>query len=359
MIYMNDYSDICRAALLPALGGMMEDKQTKNSTQKSSTPKNSTWNYHPELPIPLSPIFAWPPKPLAWFKWLSGYWFAISSTTIILALALTAYALYQPEWDAMQTFAPGWIFTIWLRNIILITLVAGSLHLWFITFSKQGRELKFDSRDQVKNSEVFSFSSQVWDNMFWSLASGISAWTIWEVLYFWAAANGYVPRLLSVHDNPAWFIGFFFIIPIWSSFHFYCIHRILHWPPLYRRVHALHHRNINIGPWAGISMHPVETLMYFSSVMLHFVVLSHPAHVIFHLCVEGLNPAFSHSGFEAVMAKDKKRLNAGDFFHQLHHRYIECNYGTAEMPWDKVFGSFHNGSKDAMDKIRARRQKAS
>jgi sterol desaturase/sphingolipid hydroxylase (fatty acid hydroxylase superfamily) len=52
------------------------------------------------------------------------------------------------------------------------------------------------------------------------------------------------------------------------------------------------------------------------------------------------------------MIKDRKRLNAGDFFHQLHHRYFECNYGTAEMPWDKVFGSFHDGSEEATRRTR-------
>jgi sterol desaturase/sphingolipid hydroxylase (fatty acid hydroxylase superfamily) len=29
----------------------------------------------------------------------------------------------------------------------------------------------------------------------------------------------------------------------WSSGHFYFVHRLLHWPPLYRVAHALHHKN--------------------------------------------------------------------------------------------------------------------
>ena len=313
--------------------------------------KNSEWNHAPDLPISVSPILSWPPRPLGWVKWISSYWLAISSVTVELALAYAVYTWFQPSWEAMQSLSPGWIAHIWLRNVILICLIAGGLHLWFITFTRQGKAKKFDPRDQVKNNGSFTFRNQVHDNMFWSIASGVTAWTVYEVLWFWAAANGYAPKV-TFAGNPVWFIAWFVIIPVWSSFHFYWVHRLLHWPPLYRLAHSLHHRNINIGPWSGISMHPVETAIYFSTVVIHFIVPSHAVHVLFHLYQEGLNPAFTHSGFEGVMIKDRKRLNAGDFFHQLHHRYFECNYGTAEMPWDKVFGSFHDGSEEATRRTR-------
>lgn len=317
---------------------------------------NRDWNHHPDLPIPVSPIFSWPPQPLAWLKWIARYWLAVSSVTLELVLALIIYRWFQPSWQTMEVLAPGWVFQIWLRNLILICMVAGGLHLWFYSFSAQGKRLKFDGRNLMRNNGTYTFRNQVWDNMFWTVASGVTAWTGYEVLYFWAAANGYAPQI-DFAGNPVWFVAWLVIIPIWSSFHFYWIHRLLHWPPMYRLAHSLHHRNINIGPWAGISMHPVETALYFSSVLIHFVVPSHPVHVLFHLYLEGLNPAFSHSGFEGVLVKDKKRVEAGDFFHQLHHRYFECNYGTSEMPWDKLFGSFHDGSEAATAATRARKQR--
>jgi lathosterol oxidase len=39
---------------------------------------------------------------------------------------------------------------------------------------------------------------------------------------------------------------------------FYLIHRLLHWPSLYKMAHSLHHRNANVGPWSVLSMHPIE-----------------------------------------------------------------------------------------------------
>ena len=318
--------------------------------------RNTTWNHHPDLPIPVSPILNWPPRPIAWLRWIASYWLAISAVLLEFVLAWAVYVWLMPSWETMQSLSWNWAAMIWLRNLITLGIVAGGLHLWFYSFAAQGKKLKFDARDLARDSGKYTFRNQVLDNMFWSLASGVTLWSAYEVLYFWAAANGYAPQV-SFASNPAWFAFWFVLVPIWASFHFYWIHRALHWPPLYRLAHSLHHRNVNIGPWTGISMHPVEHALYFSSLLIHFIVPSHPVHVLFHLYNLGINPAFSHSGFESVVAREKRRIDAGDFFHQLHHRYFECNYGTAEMPWDVIFGSFHDGSDDATAATRTRKRR--
>jgi sterol desaturase/sphingolipid hydroxylase (fatty acid hydroxylase superfamily) len=318
--------------------------------------QHKQWHHHPDLPIPVSPILSWPPRPVAWLKWIAQYWLAVSSVVLELLLAWAVYAWLMPSWETMQDLQWGWALQIWLRNVLTLVLIAGGLHLWFYTFTAQGRTLKFEARDLAKNNGVYTFRNQVFDNMFWSLASGVTFWTAYEVLYFWAAANGYAPQI-NLASNPVWFVLWIVLVPIWASFHFYWIHRALHWPPLYLLAHSLHHRNVNIGPWTGLSMHPVEHAMYFSSLLIHFIIPSHPIHVLFHFYNLGLNPAFSHSGFEAIVTGEKRRVNTGDFFHQLHHKYFECNYGTAEMPWDVIFGSFHNGTDEATVETRARKKR--
>ena len=332
----------------------MADSETR-SREKPTSYRSRTWNWAPELPIATSPVFAWPPRPVAAARWLAGYWLALSATLIELALAFAVLHWTQPDWETMKTLSAGWILTIWLRNLALMILVAGGLHLFLYGFKAQGSRLKFDPRDLARNNGTYTFSDQVHDNMFWTLVSGVGIWTLFEVLFFWSAANGHAP-LLSLAEAPVWFVLWFLLIPLWSSFHFYWIHRLLHWPPLYRAAHSLHHRNVNVGPWTGISMHPVEHVLYFSSVLIHFVVPSDPVHVLFHLYVQALSPAFSHSGFDGLLVGDRRRMKLGDFFHQLHHRYFECNYGTAEVPWDRLFGSFHDGTAEANERIKTRRR---
>ena len=54
----------------------------------------------------------------------------------------------------------------------------------------------------------FSFGTQLYDNLFWSLASGLSFWTAYEVGLFWAQARGFAP-VISFAENPVWFVALF------------------------------------------------------------------------------------------------------------------------------------------------------
>ena len=121
-------------------------------------------------------------------------------------------------------------------------------------------------------------------------------------------------------------------------------------------MHFLHHRNINVGPWSGLSMHPVEHVIFLATVLIHWVIATHPVHILFHLQYYTLSAATAHAGFEELIVKNQDRLKFGTFHHQMHHRYFEYNYGSLEMPWDKLFGSFHDGTQGAHEKIKNRRK---
>merc|ERR1711934_617800 len=105
--------------------------------------------------------------------------------------------------------------------------------------------------------------------------------------------------------TPAWSVTWLLLIPIWREFHFYWIHRMIHWKPLYRTVHYLHHKNVNPGPWSGLSMHPVEHMQYFSVVLIHLFVPSHPVHFFFNAQHTALTPASGHLGFHGPFGEEK------------------------------------------------------
>ncbi|MDH3665589.1 MAG: sterol desaturase family protein [Paracoccaceae bacterium] len=314
------------------------------------------WHYRPDGPVRVSPLFQWPPNPMAFARWVAARWFNIAENAILVLLAFACWTWFQPPLDEVRTFAWGWVGQMYLRNLILMTAVAGGLHLYFYRYRRQEDRLHFDARPLKEQSRAFTLGGQVRDNMFWTLTSGVGFWTAYEVLMLWAMANGYAP-VMTWADNPIWFVLLIFLTPMWISFHFYWIHRWLHWPPLYRLAHALHHRNTNVGPWSGLSMHPVEHLLFFSSVLLHWIVAAHPIHILFHMQHQALTAATSHTGFEGLLVKDKNRLALGTFHHQMHHRYFECNYGNLEVPWDKWFGSFHDGTEEAHQRMMERRRR--
>lgn len=313
------------------------------------------WNYHPELPLADPSLFKWPPDPRFLSRWVFHNWLTMSERVMMVLLATLCWWLFYPALDAVKTFAFGWVFQVWLVNLCLMIGIAGGLHYFFYIRKKQGKTLKFDHRDPARGNQLWNFSNQVHDNMFWSLSSGVLQLTIYQVVIMWLMANEYVPTI-NLTSNPILFIAGLVLLPIWSAFHFYWMHRLLHVPFIYKHVHSLHHRNVNIGPWSGLSMHPVEHLLYLSSLLIHFVFPSHPILVYFHVIYLGPGAAMTHTGYEDLLVRDKRRLALGTFYHQLHHRYYECNYGNQEMPWDRWFGTFHDGSDDGTQATRTRKK---
>ena len=328
-------------------------KETPDESPTKSKGRE-TWNH--KTPVIFSPLFDWPPKPKASFIALTKRWVTVSRNVLFLIMAWLVYRYFLQDLSHMQSLSVSWIWPIFLRNILIMLVITGGLHLYFFTFRAQGKRLKYDAREDWDKSRKFSFRNQVWDNMYWSLAGGATIWSTYEVLYLWGLANGLIPSF-ALAAHPVVFVLWLLVPPVLTSSHFYLIHRLLHWPPLYRRVHSLHHRNIHIGPWSGMSMHPVEHVIYLSSVLVHFIIPSHPVILLVHLYSRCLGPAFSHSGFEKLLVKDKAIVDSADFHHQLHHRFFECNYGTVDAPWDRWFGSFHDGSDEATVRVREQRKR--
>ena len=316
-----------------------------------ATPYNPTSDYQPPSTIALPALYQWPLRPLAVLKYLLfdmlfpwGY--------LYILLGFASWYYLTPSLAAMSEFSAGWIALLWLRNAALLTLVAGGLHWWLYMRRSQGDDYKYHRRWLDTDNEKFLWRNQVWDNLFWSIASGVTIWTGFEALTWWIYANGHV-QIPGIAEHPLYLavciLGLFF----WGTIHFYCIHRFSHWPPLYKISHEMHHRNVNTGPWTGISMHPLEHLLYFSGFVLFWLLPVHPVVIVIFGLYMGISPAPSHSGFNYVRL-GRGRIFAGDWYHQLHHQYFDLNYGNTSSPLDKLFGSWHDGSKESLLAQKAR-----
>jgi len=276
------------------------------------------------------------------FKWLFGWpGYLWPYPAIHFLLAAVTWLWLQPEVAVCKTFKPGWMSLMLFRNALMILFVYGGHHLVLYTLKLQGARRKYRSEWQDTDSKRFMFGNQVYDNVFRSLILGSLFWTVYEVLYMWCLANDKLPYA-SARQNPVWFAALFLIIPLWREAHFYVIHRAIHWRPLFRRVHRIHHLNYNPGPWAGLAMHWVELLLYFSVVLIHWVLVSHPIHFFFNAQLTALTPAYGHHGFDGPLFKGK--FPTGSYFHYLHHRHVTCNFGEATVPLDKWFGRFYDGT---------------
>jgi sterol desaturase/sphingolipid hydroxylase (fatty acid hydroxylase superfamily) len=308
--------------------------------------------YQPKI-IGIPPVYSWPPRPLAALRYLLVDLF-YPWVIVFVALAFPTWWYLTPSLDTMASFAPGWIALLWLRNCALLLLFAGGLH-WRLHRSRaQGADYRINRRPLSVDGKLFLWRDQVRDNMFWSILSGVTVWTGYEASSYWMYASGRLP----VIDDPWYFVACLYLLIAWSTTNFYFVHRALHWKPVYRYVHELHHRNVDVGPWSGISMHPLEHLVYFSPFLLWWLLPVHPVIIILTGFYQALSPALSHSGFD-YLKLGRLRIKTGDWYHQLHHQYFNLNYGNTPTPFDKLFGSWHDGSRDSLhiQKQRKRRQR--
>jgi len=303
------------------------------------------WNFTPALPLRSAPFLHWPWRPAAIARHLVKTWRPLTSRVFMLAVSFALWEWASPSLSEAESLRPGWILEIWFRNLILLTVVAGGLHLFLQRHRVQGDGLRYDARPLTRNKSLFLFNDQVKDNLFLSLVPAMVVATAWESLAWWAYANGIAPHW-SFADNPVWFVVLLCLVPIWSVLYFGAGHWLLHRGPVYRHVHSWHHRNMNIGPWSGLSMHPVEHVILYSDVVLFLVLPSSPVHMLFAVMHHTIGAPMSHTGYDAVRLPMRQRFELGDFHHQLHHRFIECNYGGIESPLDELIGAFHDGTPD-------------
>jgi len=311
--------------------------------------------WQPDRFIETPPVFVWPPRPAGFLKWLFGFpGYLWPWNALYVAIATATWLWLTPDFARMQHLHADWIALILLRNVALLCGVVGVWHLWLYTRKAQGTQYKYSNRWLADDNPTFLFRSQLADNMIWTLGSAVPIWTAYEVVTLWLQAKGVLPTV-SFRAHPIYCMALMLFIPLFREVHFYCIHRLIHWPPLYRTVHHLHHNNVNVGPWSGMAMHPVEHVLYFSGVLLHWIVPSHPLHVIFHLQHLSFAPSQGHSGFERVVLADGVAVPTGNFMHYLHHKYFEVNYGgDGLVPIDKWCGTFHDGSEAAQERMNRR-----
>lgn len=137
-------------------------QKPKQTTDEHDQVRDRRGEWRSGRPVFEEPVFMLPPQPVAFVKWLvgwSGYLFPWNA--FYVAVTLIVYLYFTPSLERMQTFGADWIAEILLRNVILLTVIAGALHLWLWAFRGQGRRYKYNGRWMAKEDSTFLFRNQV------------------------------------------------------------------------------------------------------------------------------------------------------------------------------------------------------
>lgn len=318
--------------------------------------RNKRGDWKPNEPVALPPIWRRPFSLAAVLRWLPDYLFPWNAFHLVTALLYWRFVI--PEVEVMRTLSWGWGLWLYAVNGLCIFVMYGSVELFYYVRRKQGTRFKYNAKFPADApSGVFWFKSQNIDNFLRTYFFGIPMWTLVEVLMLWAFANGHVPWLAWA-DNPYWLGLLILAAPVIHDVHFFLIHRAIHWGPLYRWIHSVHHNSINPSPWSSLSMHPVETFVYHGVALWHLLIPSNPVVALFQLHIAGFGALNGHIGFDKLEVSDDRALDSHAYIHYLHHKYFEVNYGgDGLVPLDKWLGTWHDGSKEGDARMEERFRK--
>lgn len=317
--------------------------------------RNKRGDWSPHQPVALAPLFMLPTRLKAILAWLPHYFFPWN--LIFAASAVAYWAWVIPSMETMRTLSIGWIAWLYAVNAVCVLLFYGAFEMHLYVLKRQERRFKYNGKfPSEQKSKAFYFENQNIDNILRTFLSGVTIWTLIEAGMLWAYANGYAPWL-TFAQNPWTLAIVALVVPIIHEFHFFCIHRLIHTPFLYKWVHSVHHNSVNPSPWSSLSMHPVEHFLYLGTAFYHLILPSNPIIMLYQLHYAGFGAIPGHVGFDKVEVGDEKLVDSHAYAHYLHHKYFEVNYGDALIPLDLWFGTWHDGSKQGDERMQARYQK--
>jgi sterol desaturase/sphingolipid hydroxylase (fatty acid hydroxylase superfamily) len=149
--------------------------------------------------------------------------------------------------------------------------------------------------------------------------------------------------------------------------YFYALHRLLHVPAVYRRIHIVHHRARSPSALGGLAFHPVEALLIIGFLPLAMWLL--PIHLAALAAVSAFlsgSILLAHSdvawfpGWWAQVPVLNWYVTPS--VHARHHARGDCNFSATLSICDRVCGTLESheasgahGARDGLDKLRDRR----
>lgn len=181
------------------------------------------------------------------------------------------------------------------------------------------------------------------------------------VYFITAAKQAGITQIYTDISEYGWayFIFSYVLIMVIHDTYFYWTHRMMHHPKLFKVMHKVHHMSHNPSPWAAFSFHPLEAIVEFGiAFIIIFIMPVHPLAIVgFSLSMMAFN-VLGHLGFE-IFPKGFTKNWGGKLFnssthHNMHHKYVRCNYGLYFNIWDRIMGTNHPQYFERFDEVKAR-----
>ena len=238
----------------------------------------------------------------------------------------------------MLTYTIEYCVIFVLLLVTAYVVPAGLFHYFFFTRCSTATEAMRIQKRRPSSQDIRREIRQS--------VSALLLFSAYCLIVYHAARNGATALYFEFAQRPWWWAAAgFAALVVLHDIYFYTTHRLMHLPPLFKTVHAGHHRSLTPTPWSILSFQPLETISQFGffALVIFFVPL-HPATLLAYLLFDGLVNAAGHCGHEFVAPTSQqhrllKYLNAVTH-HDLHHTRFRYNFGQYFNILDRLFGTF-------------------
>jgi Delta7-sterol 5-desaturase len=232
----------------------------------------------------------------------------------------------------LEEIAKGFTKGFFMNGVILTVV--------YLIFWKLFKEKIKNFRIQFKQR---ADAKQIKQEIINSIGASMSG-ALFGSIVFYLSTKGYTKVYTDINEYNKFFAysGFFILLIIDDAW-FYWTHRLLHHPKIYKYVHAVHHKSIDVTPYTSMSFHAIEPMI--ATLWIIPVAFIFPMYMpaLAVLQIYGLlDNIKSHLGYEFFPKNFNKswlRFLSSSTYHNMHHSKFNGNYGVHFRFWDRLCGT--------------------
>ncbi|MEO6314092.1 MAG: sterol desaturase family protein [Chitinophagaceae bacterium] len=177
--------------------------------------------------------------------------------------------------------------------------------------------------------------------IYWSTISSI-IFAFAGILTLWLWQSGKTKIYYNIAAFGAWYLPCSLLLSmLLQETYYYWLHRLMHHPALFSKVHKIHHDSHTTSPFTAFSFHPIESVI--QAIALPAVLLLLPLHPIViptQLVLMSFTSVINHLNidiYREIAAKNYiGKWVIGATHHSHHHKQHRYNFGLYFTIWDKL-----------------------
>ena len=237
-------------------------------------------------------------------------------------------------------------FLNFLNATKLVLILFGIVFLRYILFSSACHYLlKSLFQHRLLHEKVIDGRQLKKEILYSAFTSFIFAISGWAMILLWQ--RGLV-KIYVEWDTFAWWYWPFSVISylLLHETYYYWLHRWMHHPGIYKRVHKVHHDSLHTSAMTSFSFHPIESIL--QAAIIPILTLLVPIHIyglFLLLMIMTISGTINHIGFEMFPSWWNKhpitKWIIGATHHDLHHKKFTFNFGLYFTFWDRLMKTEH------------------